>query len=324
MVIGYGDYLPLQVWDVNTGTKLRETKDTGGYVSELVTIDEEKVIVAWRPNARYLVNVYDMKKCKRLQTLVGIDGFGTRLGFAEGRMFAGYKGLSVWEPEPVKVCPWSIVHPTWLSRRAPLCSRSTYPHPRFPFSPLPSRCSPTPLVGIDIPQGHYVRKAFYSNSSGYCREITPLDRTIVALHYDNGWGSAQSIELWDWKAGRLLHVLTDLDLADPSKSSLFAISQFSRGLIITASRSGAIRFGSVDNWANSTLIKHSAEVTGILGGEDDEFVTTDVAGDVTFWRGGVRVGAVAGCDTESYGRAMARVGGKFVARGVDAKLLVFG
>lgn len=130
------------------------------------------------------------------------------------------------------------------------------------------------------------------------------------------------IELWDWKIGCLLYILGDLDPAGGSSTPFVGISRLSEGLLVTASGGGALRIGTADNWSSSTLIQHGSELLSILGGDDSDFVTADANGDVTFWRNGAPVGAVAGCNAALLG-ILASVGETLAVIGAASNMLVF-
>ena len=119
VVIGYDELLPLQVWDVNTGTKLRETFEPGRDVTVLVAVDGEKVVVGWRPNVRPSVQVFNMRTCQRVQTVTGtgyIAADRQSIGVAEGRILVANFRVDVWDrDDPVNVrCAIPLCSPCLL------------------------------------------------------------------------------------------------------------------------------------------------------------------------------------------------------------------
>lgn len=79
VVVGLSQESPLQVWDLATGTVVRELEGTGKDCRSLVCLSGGRIAAGWVNGDQSLITIFDVNSGKQLQKLVGI---GNNMGLA--------------------------------------------------------------------------------------------------------------------------------------------------------------------------------------------------------------------------------------------------
>ena len=133
-----------------------------------------------------------------------------------------------------------------------------------------------------------------------------------------GCHSPATVEVWDWKEGKQLRILTGF-----SGSYVFGTARLPDARLVAVGSDGYIRIGTVDNWSAATVINNGAYLMGVVAAQDGSFVTADSRGETRLWRNGVCEATLKGSHAgASYGNPVSIVGCRLVTIGAGRSLLL--
>lgn len=149
--------------------------------------------------------------------------------------------------------------------------------------------SPTPLLGSDVAIGGYEQSS------------------------DEGL-----VEIWDWKQGVRLRIISGLGLSIPITTLCHD------GRLAIACGDGNIRIGQADAWGEASVVSNGRnQFRSIVAAEDGALITTDTASQIKVWRQGKCEAAFPGAVEFLFScRQLAITGEYLVAVGSDAKTLI--